>query len=78
MLVMNALPFTAKSYTTNSNGGANVTYQSTIGTDIKYGMVLGDSTSLRFYSATNTPKLMGMCPRAVAGWLQHVPLGSVV
>jgi len=68
MLVMNALPFTAKSYTTNSNGGANVTYQSTIGTDIKYGMVLGDSTSLRFYSATNTPSYSNMLQST--SWIQ--------
>jgi hypothetical protein len=68
MLIMNALPFTSKSYTTNSNGGANVTYQSTIGTDIKYGMVLGSSTSLRFYSATNTPSYSNMLQST--SWIQ--------
>ena len=48
-LILNNLPFTAKSYTTNSNGGVNVTYQSSIGTAMTFGMVLGSSTSIRFY-----------------------------
>ncbi len=68
MLILNNLPFTSKSYTTNSNGGAHVTYQSSIQTDIKYGMVLGSSTSLRFYSATNTPSYSNMLQST--SWIQ--------
>ena len=68
MLILNNLPFTAKSYTTNSNGGANITYQSSIGTDAKYGMVLGSSTSLRLYSATNTPSYSNMLQST--SWVQ--------
>ena len=67
-LTINNLPFTAKSYTTNSNGGVNVTYQSSIGTVITYGMVLGSSTTLRFYSAVNTPSLSNTLQNTT--WIQ--------
>ena len=67
-LILNNLPFTAKSYTTNSNGGVNVTYQSSIGTAMTFGMVLGSSTSIRFYSAVNTPSLSNTLQNTT--WIQ--------
>ena len=54
-LVVPNLPFTAKTYQTNSNGGANMTYIVNLNTNITYGIVLGNSTTLRFYSAPATP-----------------------
>ena len=54
-LIVPNLPFTSKSYQTNSNGGANMTYVVNLNTNITYGIVLGSSTSLRFYSAPSTP-----------------------
>tara|TARA_Y200000002_G_scaffold250646_1_gene207678 strand:- start:256 stop:1083 length:828 start_codon:yes stop_codon:yes gene_type:complete len=54
-LVVPNLPFTAKSYQTNSNGGASMTYLVNLNTNITYGIVLGSSTTLRFYSAPATP-----------------------
>ena len=54
-LVVPNLPFTAKSYQTNSNGGANITYMANLNTNITYGIVLGSSTTIRFYSAPSTP-----------------------
>ena len=54
-LVVPNLPFTSKTYQTNSNGGANMTYMLNLNTNITYGIVLGNSTTLRFYSAPSTP-----------------------
>ena len=54
-LVVPNLPFTSKTYQTNSNGGANMTYIVNLNTNITYGIVLGNSTTLRFYSAPATP-----------------------
>ena len=54
-LVVPNLPFTSKSYQTNSNGGANMMYMLNLNTNITYGIVLGSSTTLRFYSAPSTP-----------------------
>ena len=54
-LVVPNLPFTSKSYQTNSNGGVNVTYMTNLNTNITYGIVLGSSTTIRFYSAPSTP-----------------------
>jgi len=54
-LIVPNLPFTSKSYQTNSNGGVNMTYVVNLNTNITYGIVLGSSTSLRFYSAPSTP-----------------------
>ena len=66
--VIDNLPFTAKAYTDNSNGGAHVTYQTNVNTDVKYGMVLGSSTRLRFYSATSTPSYSNFLTNTT--WLQ--------
>ena len=54
-LVVPNLPFTSKSYQTNSNGGVNMTYLVNLNTNITYGIVLGSSTTIRFYSAPATP-----------------------
>ena len=55
ILTIDNLPYTSKSYETNSNGGFNITYQNNMDTNITYGMVLGNSDNLRFYSAVTTP-----------------------
>ena len=54
-LILNNMPFTAKTYQTNSNGGAFMHYQSNVNTPFTYGIMLGNQANLRFYSAPNTP-----------------------
>ena len=54
-LILNNLPFTSKAYAANSNGGFNITYQNNVDTVSTFGMVLGSSTSLRFYQSNTTP-----------------------
>jgi len=54
-LIISNLPFTSKAYEANANGGFLITYQSNVDTFSTFGMVLGSSTSLRFYSAPATP-----------------------
>ena len=54
-LILNNMPFTAKTYQTNSNGGAFMHYQSNVNTAFTYGIMLGNQANLRFYSAPNTP-----------------------
>ena len=54
-LIIDNLPFTSKAYQANSNGSFNITYQSNVDTVSTYGMVLGSSDNMRFYSAIATP-----------------------
>ena len=49
-LNVNNMPFTAKTYETNSNGGGVVPYASAWDTDPVVGLLLGNSTNFRFYS----------------------------
>ena len=53
-LIIDNLPFTSKAYQANANGGFNVMYQANMDTFATYGIVLGSSDDMRFYSATAT------------------------
>jgi hypothetical protein len=54
-LIVDNLPFTSRAYQANANGGFNITYQSNVDTNSTYGVVLGSSDDMRFYSAPTTP-----------------------
>ena len=54
-LIIDNLPFTSRAYQANANGGFNITYQSNVDTFATYGIVLGSSDDMRFYSAPATP-----------------------
>ena len=42
------MPFAAKTYATNSNGGALVTYHANLDQNMTHGLMLGNSASMRF------------------------------
>ena len=47
------MPFTAKTYETNSNGGCKVTYHSSLDQDMTGGLMLGNSANMRFRYGNN-------------------------
>ena len=53
VLVCNNMPFVAKTYETNSNGGCLVTYWSALDQDMTHGLMLGNSTTMRFRYSNN-------------------------
>jgi hypothetical protein len=68
-LICNNMPFAAKTYQTNSNGGCLVCYTSNVGTDMYLGLMLGGSANLRFYRdhSGNTFKTNGLASNT---WFQ--------
>ena len=53
VLVCNNMPFVAKTYQTNSNGGAKVTYWNALDQDMTHALVLGNSANMRFRYSNN-------------------------
>jgi len=54
-LIIDNLPFTSKAYQANANGGCLITYNSSVDTNPIYGIILGSSDNMRFYSAAAQP-----------------------